>query len=81
MLALFDPVIDEITKLVEQQVEEAKKNSASAIDVTSFNLLVWNCSSMLTLTSSVLFSWVDLASHPTCTKLLENGVDETEELL
>jgi hypothetical protein len=34
MLDLFDPVIDEITKLVEQQVEEANKNSASAIDVT-----------------------------------------------
>jgi len=39
MLDLFDPVIDEIIKLVEQQVEDAKKNSASAIDVTPFNYL------------------------------------------
>ncbi len=43
MLDLFDPVIDEITKFVEQQVEEATKNSATAVDVNSFTLLVWNC--------------------------------------
>jgi hypothetical protein len=36
MQDLFDPVIADIIKLVEQQVEEAQKNSGARIGVISF---------------------------------------------
>jgi hypothetical protein len=36
MQDLFDPVIADIIKLVEQQLEEAKKNSGARIDVSPF---------------------------------------------
>ena len=31
--SLFDPVVKDITKLVEEQLKEAKKNGAPSIDV------------------------------------------------
>jgi hypothetical protein len=37
--SLFDPVVEDITKLVGEQLAEAKKNDASAIDVTIPSLL------------------------------------------
>jgi hypothetical protein len=37
--SLFDPVVEDIIKLVGEQLAEAKKNGASAIDVTIPSLL------------------------------------------
>ncbi len=38
--SLFDPVIEDITKLVGEQLEEAKKNGAPSIDVKLSSHLV-----------------------------------------
>jgi hypothetical protein len=79
MQDLFDPVIQDITQLVGQQVRDAKRNKASKTDVISCQLAKI-LEVMLTFTSSVLFSLGDLENRHTCSRSLGNGVDEMEEL-
>jgi hypothetical protein len=78
MQDLFDPVIQDITQLVGQQVRDAKSNNAAKIDVIPCQLEKSH-EAMLTFTSSVLFSLGDLENRHTCSRSLENGVDEMEE--
>jgi hypothetical protein len=78
MQDLFDPVIQDITQLVGQQVRDAKRNNASKIDVIPCQLAKI-LETMLTFTSSAL-SWLgDLANRHTYSRSLGNGVDEMEE--
>jgi hypothetical protein len=68
MQDLFDPVVQDITQLVGQQVRDAKRNNVS-IDVIPCQL-VKILETMLTFTSSALSSLGDLVNRHTYSRSL-----------
>jgi hypothetical protein len=83
MQDLFEPVIEDITQLVGQQVKEARKNSGATIDVRPQRSKSFERRGKvaLTLVFSVSFSWEDLANHRTCSRLWKSGAAAMVELL
>jgi hypothetical protein len=74
MQSLFDPVVKEITKLVGQQVKEAKSRQGAVIDVLLIQPICLDLLGKLILSStSELFLLADLVSRRTSTKVSQNG--------
>jgi len=76
MKSLFDPVIEDITKLVEEQVDESKKNGGVDIDVFPIYLYSPRLQAQTDLNSSVSFLSEDLGNLHTFSRLCSCGVKE-----